>query len=63
MGGPAVELLPASWVRQLPGSAAATAQSWEHASVSIEKVFCESLLVSVKYFISQYNQLHDNTGC
>lgn len=63
MGGPTVELLPAGWVRQLLGSAAATAQSWEHASVSIEKVFCESLLVPVKHFISQYNQLHDSTGC
>ena len=63
MGGPAVELLPAGWVLLLLGSAAATAQNWEHASVSVEKVFCESLLVPVKhYFISQYNQLHI-TGC
>ena len=63
MGGPAVELLPVGWVLQLLGSAAATAQSWEHASVSVEKVFCESLLVPVKHFISQYNQLHDISEC
>ena len=27
------------------------------------KVFCESLLVPVQHFISQYDQLHDITGC
>jgi len=27
------------------------------------KEFCESLLVPVQHFISQYDQLHDITGC
>jgi hypothetical protein len=54
VGGPAVGLLPAGWVLQLLGSAAATAQSSEHASVSGDKVFCETWLVPARHFIFQY---------
>ena len=54
MGGPAVDLQSAGWDLQLLGSAAATADSLEHASISVAKVFCKSLLVPVWHFISQY---------
>ena len=52
MGGQAIELLPAGYVLQLLGSTAAITQSLEHASVSVK--FCESLLIPVWHFISQY---------